>query len=123
MTTIENATFVFHSATRAERYAAGKALRSKAPRISHGEWAPASDRPDPISVLEEQNRTRLPELVPIRMGRMSLSPFAFLRGSAAVMANDLAKTPVWASGYSSAAMHTQVTSAASLRQSAIWSST
>ncbi len=94
MTTIENATFVFHSATRAQRYAAGKALRSKAPRISHGEWAPASDRPDPISVLEEQNRTRLPELVPIRMGRMSLSPFAFLRGSAAVMANDLAKTPV-----------------------------
>ena len=94
MTTIENATFVFHSATRAERYAAGRALRSKAPRISHGEWAPSSDRPDPISVLEEQNRTRLPELVPIRMGRMSLSPFAFLRGSAAVMANDLAKTPV-----------------------------
>jgi len=82
------------NSTRAQRYAAGKALRSKAPRISHGEWAPASDRPDPISVLEEQNRTRLPELVPIRMGRMSLSPFAFLRGSAAVMANDLAKTPV-----------------------------
>ena len=94
MTTLENATFVSHSATRAERYAAGKALRSKAPRISHGEWAPASDRPDPISVLEEQNRTRLPELVPIRMGRMSLSPFAFLRGSAVVMASDLAKTPV-----------------------------
>jgi len=94
MTTIENATFVFHSATRAERYAAGKALRSKAPRISHGEWASASDRPDPISLLEEQNRTRVQELVPIRMGRMSLSPFAFLRGSAAVMASDLAKTPV-----------------------------
>jgi len=82
------------NSTRAERSAAGKALRSKAPLISHGEWAPASDRPDPISVLEEQNRTRLPELVPIRMGRMSLSPFAFLRGSAGVMANDLAKTPV-----------------------------
>ena len=94
MTTIEHATFVFHSATRAERYAAGRALRSKAPRISHGEWAPASDRPDPISVLEEQNRTRVQDLVPIRMGRMSLSPFAFLRGSAAVMASDLAKTPV-----------------------------
>ena len=80
--------------TRAERYAAGKALRAKTPRNNHGEWAAASDRPDPISVLEEQNRTRLPELVPIRMGRMSLSPFAFLRGSAAVMASDLAKTPV-----------------------------
>jgi len=83
-----------YSATRAERYAAGKALRTQVSRISHGEWAPVSDRPDPISVLEEQNRTRVPELVPIRMGRMSLSPFAFLRGSAAVMASDLAKTPV-----------------------------
>ncbi len=83
-----------NTATRAERYAAGKALRSKAPRTSHGEWASASDRPDPISLLEEENRTRVPELVPIRYGRMSLSPFAFLRGSAGVMASDLAKTPV-----------------------------
>ncbi len=80
--------------TRAERYAAGKALRAKAPRTSHGEWASASDRPDPIGLLEESNRTRVPELVPIRYGRMSLSPFAFLRGSAVVMASDLAKTPV-----------------------------
>jgi uncharacterized protein (DUF2252 family) len=94
MTTIENATVVSYSATRAERYAAGKALRAKALRISHGEWAAASDRPDPISLLEEENRTRVPELVPIRMGRMSLSPFTFLRGSAGVMASDLAKTPV-----------------------------
>ena len=94
MTTIENATGVSYSATRAERYAAGRALRAKTPRISHGEWAPAADRPDPISLLEKQNRTRVPELVPIRMGRMSLSPFAFLRGSAMVMASDLAKTPV-----------------------------
>jgi hypothetical protein len=59
--------------TRAERYAAGKALRSNAPRSSHGEWASTSDRPDPICLLEEQNRTRVPELVPIRYGRMSLS--------------------------------------------------
>src|SRR6266496_2739960 len=80
--------------TRAERYAAGKALRSKAPRTSHGEWASASDRPDPISLLEESNHTRVSELVPIRYGRMSLSPFTFLRGSAIVMASDLAKTPV-----------------------------
>lgn len=80
--------------TRAERYAAGKALRSKAPRTSHGEWASASDRPDPINLLEESNRTRVPELVPIRYGRMSISPFTFLRGSAIVMASDLAKTPV-----------------------------
>ncbi len=81
-------------ATRTERYAAGKALRTKASRTSHGEWAAASDRPDPISLLEESNRTRVQELVPIRYGRMSLSPFAFLRGSAGVMASDLAKTPV-----------------------------
>lgn len=80
--------------TRAERYAAGKALRSKAPRTSHGKWTPAADRPDPISLLEESNLTRVPELVPIRYGRMSLSPFAFLRGSAGVMASDLANTPV-----------------------------
>ena len=80
--------------TRAERYAAGKSLRTRVPRTSHGEWAAASDRPDPISLLEEENRTRVQELVPIRMGRMSLSPFAFLRGSAVVMASDLAKTPI-----------------------------
>ena len=80
--------------TRAERYAAGKALRVKTPRTSHREWAAASDRPDPISLLEESNRTRVPELVPIRYGRMSISPFTFLRGSAIVMASDLAKTPI-----------------------------
>jgi uncharacterized protein (DUF2252 family) len=80
--------------TRAERYAAGKVLRGKAPRTSHGEWAPDPDRPDPISLLEESNKTRLEQLVPIRYGRMSQSPFAFLRGSAGVMASDLAKTPV-----------------------------
>ena len=94
MTTLENATVVSYSASRAERSAAGKALRSKAPRTSHGEWASATDRPDPISLLEEENRTRVPELVPIRYGRMSLSPFTFLRGSAGVMASDLANTPV-----------------------------
>src|SRR6266513_3751917 len=80
--------------TRAERYAAGKARRSETPRSSHAEWTPDPERPDPISLLEEANKTRLQHLVPIRFGRMSLSPFAFLRGSAAVMASDLAKTPV-----------------------------
>ena len=79
---------------RAERYAAGKALRSKAPRSSHGPWVPDPERPDPISILEESNKTRLQNLVPIRFGRMSMSPFAFYRGSAAIMAADLAKTPV-----------------------------
>src|SRR2546425_5779459 len=82
------------NSTRAERYAAGKALRAKAPRTGHGEWASAADRPDTISLLEESNRSRVQELVPIRYGRMSLSPFAFLRGSAIVMASDLAKTPI-----------------------------
>jgi len=79
---------------RAERYAAGKALRARVPRTSHAEWAPDPERPDPISLLEASNSTRLEHLVPIRYGRMAMSPFAFLRGSAAVMASDLAKTPV-----------------------------
>ena len=57
--------------TRAERYAAGKALRNEASRSSHAEWAPDSERPDPISILEDANKTRLQNLVPIRFGRMS----------------------------------------------------
>ncbi len=80
--------------TRAARYAAGKALRSKTPRSSHAEWAPDPARPDPISLLEEANKTRLEHLVPIRFGRMSTSAFAFYRGTADIMAYDLAKTPV-----------------------------
>ncbi len=79
--------------SRTERFAAGRALRKKAPRSSHGEWFPDPERRDPISILEESNETRLQNLVPIRYGRMSMSPFAFLRGSPGVMANDLAKTP------------------------------
>ena len=80
--------------TRAERYAAGKALRASTPRSSHAEWSPDPERPDPISLLEEANKTRLESLVPIRFGRMSMSPFAFYRGTADIMAHDLAKTPV-----------------------------
>ena len=80
--------------TLADRRAAGKELRSKVPRSSHAEWTPAANRPDPLSLLEEQNRTRLPQLVPLRYARMSLSPFTFLRGSPIVMAQDLATTPV-----------------------------
>jgi uncharacterized protein (DUF2252 family) len=72
----------------------GKALRKKVSRRSHAEWSPAPDRPDPISLLEEQNRTRLQHLVPLRFERMSASPFTFLRGTAIVMAADLAATPV-----------------------------
>ena len=80
--------------SRAERYAAGKALRSKVPRSSQAEWSPDPERPDPISLLEVANKTRLEHLVPIRFGRMSMSPFAFYRGTADIMAYDLAKTPV-----------------------------
>jgi uncharacterized protein (DUF2252 family) len=77
-----------------ERAAAGKAARSEARRSSHAEWEPADGRADPVAILERQARTRVPELVSIRYGRMSASPFAFFRGAAAVMAADLATTPV-----------------------------
>ena len=80
--------------TRDERYAAGKALRSSVSRSSHAEWAPDAERPDPMSILEEANKTRLQHLVPIRFGRMSMSAFAFYRGTADIMAYDLSKTPV-----------------------------
>jgi len=76
-----------------ERIAAGKALREKFPRINQGEYKPSSKRADPVSILEAQGKTRLEELVPIRYARMLTSPFAFLRGSAAVMAADLAAGP------------------------------
>ena len=77
----------------ADRAASGKALRSETPRSSHAAWEPRADRPDPVALLEEQAAGRVPELVPIRYGRMSASPFAFLRGAAYVMASDLADTP------------------------------
>ena len=76
-----------------ERAAAGKAAREKVPRSSHGEWKPAARRRDPVKVLEDQAKSRVPELVPIRYGRMLASPFTFFRGAAAIMAMDLAKTP------------------------------
>jgi uncharacterized protein (DUF2252 family) len=79
--------------TPIERSAAGKAARAKVPRSSHASYEPAPDRPDPISLLEEQAKSRWPELVPIRHGRMLSSPFAFYRGAAYVMASDLAGTP------------------------------
>src|SRR5208282_4098174 len=77
-----------------DRMAAGKALRGATPLDSHAEWMPHKDRQDPIKILVEQNKTRLPALVPIRFGRMMQSPFTFFRGAAAVMAADLAHTPV-----------------------------
>ena len=79
--------------TPEQRVARGKAARNEVSRASHGGWAPAADRPDPISLLEEQAVTRVPELVPIRYGRMLVSPFTFYRGAALIMAADLAATP------------------------------
>jgi uncharacterized protein (DUF2252 family) len=76
-----------------EIVAAGKAARKKVSRASHGDWQPASDRPDPIAILKEQANDRVQELLPIRYGRMVASPFAFYRGAAAVMAADLATGP------------------------------
>jgi len=75
------------------RHERGRAARQLVPRGSHAEWAPASDRPDPVELLQAQARNRIQELLPIRYGRMMASPFAFLRGSAIVMAHDLAGTP------------------------------
>ena len=79
--------------TPAERAARGKAARSELPRSAHADWEPAPGRSDPVELLEEQAQTRLPELGPIRYGRMLVSPFAFFRGGAYLMAADLAAGP------------------------------
>ncbi len=79
--------------TAEERATLGKEARSVAPRSSHGEFRPAGDRPDPVALLERQATSRVPELVPIRYGRMLVSPFTFFRGAALIMAADLASTP------------------------------
>jgi len=81
----------FH--TREERLAVGRALRERVPRKGHAEWTPPRTGRDPIEILEASNQGRLCELVPIRYGRMARTPFTFLRGSAALMAYDLATTP------------------------------
>jgi uncharacterized protein (DUF2252 family) len=77
----------------AERQQAGKALREKVPRAAHGEWAAALNGRDRVAIIEDSSRGRIPELIPIRYGRMLRSPFAFLRGSAPLMAHDLARSP------------------------------
>ena len=77
----------------AERVARGKAARSEVPRADHAKFEPAPGRADPVALLERQAKTRVPELVPIRYGRMLVSPFTFYRGAALIMANDLASTP------------------------------
>ena len=79
--------------TREQRLAKGRGARSETPRSSHAEFAPGPHRPDPVGQLESQGATRVPELLPIRYGRMAISPFTFFRGAALVMASDLASTP------------------------------
>jgi uncharacterized protein (DUF2252 family) len=82
-----------NGATVKERKALGKSARDAVPRKAHGDWRPQAGRADPVGLLERQAETRVPELVPIRYGRMVASPFAFLRGATAIMAADLAGTP------------------------------
>jgi uncharacterized protein (DUF2252 family) len=89
----EKATRLPQHLSVAERAARGKAARAEVPRSGHGVFEPASDRPDPVELLERQAATRVPELVPIRYGRMLVSPLTFYRGGALIMASDLAATP------------------------------
>ncbi len=76
-----------------ERRMKGRTARQKSPLESHNGWVPAPDRPDPVGLLEAQNLTREPDLVPVRHGRMMVSPFTFYRGAAKIMATDLKDTP------------------------------
>jgi uncharacterized protein (DUF2252 family) len=76
-----------------ERIAQGKAARESVAPAGHEGWEPATDRPDPVALLEDQNKTREPDLVPVRHGRMMVSPFTFYRGAAKIMATDLEDTP------------------------------
>ena len=80
--------------TEAEREVKGLEARAQVPRDSHAEFSPPPDRPDPVGLLAEQAASRVPELVPVRWGRMMVSPFTFFRGAALPMASDLADTPV-----------------------------
>ena len=77
-----------------QRRLEGRSLRRDVPRSEHARWEPDPRRPDPVARLEASNATRVPDLVPVRYERMLASPFAFLRGAAQVMADDLASTPV-----------------------------
>ena len=79
--------------SREQLYMEGKAHRDSCARLSHAKWKPPADRVDPVEILEASNQGRLPELIPVRYGRMIPSPFVFYRGAAAIMAADLAQTP------------------------------
>jgi hypothetical protein len=100
-----------------DRSAEGRQARDRTPLSSHQRWAPAPDRPDPVALLQEQDATREPDLVPARHGRMLLSPFTFYRGAAKIMAADLKDTPPPAWTHNSAAMPICRTSGRSPRPS------
>jgi uncharacterized protein (DUF2252 family) len=93
MATVSDAPSTVPHLSVAERVARGKAARAEVPRSSHAAFEPAPRRTDPVKVLERQAKTRVPELVPIRYGRMLVSAFTFYRGAAMIMAGDLAATP------------------------------
>lgn len=82
-----------HLESIADRKLAGKVRRNAVPRKSHSGWRTPKDRCDPIAIIEASNSGRLPELIPLRHGRMLESPFAFFRGNASLMASDLCRTP------------------------------
>jgi uncharacterized protein (DUF2252 family) len=88
------ASHALHIVSPDERIAAGKALRKKIPREQHGRWNSVKGRPDPIDLLHKSDVGRMKKLIPIRYGRMLQSPFSFYRGSAGIMAADLARTPI-----------------------------
>ena len=84
---------VVHHPSPEEREAIGRSARAAVPRSSHGEWSPPATRTSPVAILQQQATTRVSELVPIRHARMTVSPFTFYRGAAAIMAADLSATP------------------------------
>src|SRR6476646_236375 len=88
-----NATMAKQHLTPEERAAVGKRARASVPRSIQGEWSAPPDRRDPVDILQDHGTSRVPELVPIRYGRMLVSPFTFYRGAAAIMAADLATVP------------------------------
>ena len=89
---VEESKRTAHTNSR-DRRKQGKAMRQHVPLASHADYEVAPDRPDPVALLQSQDKVRIPSLVPIRFGRMAASPFAFYRGAAMLMADDLARTP------------------------------
>jgi len=90
----ENNKFSFDYIPRSERFEKGKQIRKRCPRSSHAKWKSPANRPDPVDLIIESNKERIPKLIPLRHGRMGMSPFTFYRGAALNMASDLSVTPV-----------------------------